>query len=117
MSIIADDVRAAKTSPATANIGGHATSAKRDRTAVNSPYLHKLQLRHFILFDVLPFIGTLGAIALLFVHPISAVDIGLFFFFWAVTGFALTVGFHRLFTHCAFKTSAAMRVLFTICGC
>ena len=90
---------------------------KRDRTAISSPFLHKMQRRHFILYDVLPLIGTMGAVAFLFVQPLTATDVALFFLMWAVTGFALTVGFHRLFTHRAFKTSAAMRVLFTVAGC
>jgi len=91
-------------------------SAKRDRTAIASPYLHRLQRRHFFLFDVLPFIGTVGAVALLFWHSLTAVDVSLFFVFWAITGFGLTVGFHRLFTHCAFKASTPVRVAFTIAG-
>lgn len=89
----------------------------RDRTAIQSPYLHRLQRRHFFLYDVLPFLGTLLAVGLMFVQPVTAVDLGLFFLMWALTGFALTVGFHRLFTHQAFKTSAAMRVLLTVFGC
>ena len=90
--------------------------SKRDRTAISSPYLHRLQLRHFVLFDVLPFIGTVAAFALLFWHSLTALDVGLFLVFWAITGFGLTVGFHRLFTHCAFKAGAPVRVALTIAG-
>jgi len=89
----------------------------RDRTAIRSPFLYRLQRRHFLLFDVLPFIGSVAALAWLAVRPPSGVDIGLFFLMWALTGFALTVGFHRLFTHRAFKTSTAVRVLLTVLGC
>src|SRR5215831_5218369 len=74
------------------------------RTAVSSPDLHRMQVRHFVLFDVLPFLGTIGAVAFLFVQPLTAVDVALFFLMWAFTGMAITVGFHRLFTHRAFKT-------------
>jgi len=90
---------------------------KRDRTAVNSPFLHKLQRRHFMLFDVLPVLGTAIAIALLPVYPIGAVEIGLFTVLWLLTGFGLTVGFHRLFTHRAFKANTPVRVGLTILGC
>jgi stearoyl-CoA desaturase (delta-9 desaturase) len=90
---------------------------KSDRTAISTPYLHRMQMRHFVLFDVLPFLGTLGAMAFLFVQPLTAVDVALFLLMWAFTGMAITVGFHRLFTHRAFKTSAPLRVLFTIAGC
>jgi stearoyl-CoA desaturase (delta-9 desaturase) len=75
-----------------------------------------LQLRHFIVFDVLPFFGTLVAFALLFYRPIDAVDISLFFGMWLVTGLGLTVGYHRLFTHRAFSTGAAMSSIFIVMG-
>ncbi len=87
------------------------------RTAVSSPYLHKMQKRHFLLFDVLPFIGTGVAVGLLFYQPIGAVEIGLFFVMWLLTGLAITVGFHRLFTHRAFRAHTAVRVALTIFGC
>ena len=35
---------------------------------------------------------------------------------YALTGIGITVGFHRLFTHRSFKTSAVMRVLFAVLG-
>jgi stearoyl-CoA desaturase (delta-9 desaturase) len=66
--------------------------AKRDTTAISSPYLHRMQRRHFLLFDILPFAGTLAALALLFVHPLGWVDLGLFAAMWLLTGVGLTVG-------------------------
>lgn len=93
-----------------------ADAKQRDRTAISSPYLHKMQRRHFMLFDVLPFAGTVVALALLAVHPIGGVEIGLFTAFFFLTGFGLTVGFHRLFTHRAFKAKTAVRVALTILG-
>jgi stearoyl-CoA desaturase (Delta-9 desaturase) len=91
--------------------------SKRDRLAVSSPYLHKLQRRHFVLFDILPIVGTIGALALLSVRPLTRTDIALFVVMWALTGFAVSIGFHRLFTHRAFSTSAPMRVLLVAFGC
>jgi stearoyl-CoA desaturase (Delta-9 desaturase) len=88
----------------------------RDKTIIRSPHLHRLQRRHFILFDVLPFVGTLAALILLVFHPIGPVDVGLFFSLWLLTGLGLTVGYHRLFTHRAFSTSAGMNVAFIIFG-
>jgi len=67
----------------------------RDKTIIRSPHLHRLQRRHFILFDVLPLIGTIAALILPFFHPIGPVDIGLFFSLWLLTGLGLTVGYHR----------------------
>jgi stearoyl-CoA desaturase (Delta-9 desaturase) len=88
----------------------------RDNRVIRSRHLHKLQRRHFIVFDVLPFLGTLVALGLLFYRPIGAVDIGLFFSMWLLTGLGLTVGYHRLFTHRAFSTGAAMSYIFIVMG-
>src|ERR1700754_719414 len=83
---------------------------------IRSRQFHKLQRRHFILFDVMPFLGTLVAIALLLYRRISALDICLFFAMWLITGLGLTVGYHRLFTHGAFSTSSGMSVALLVMG-
>jgi stearoyl-CoA desaturase (delta-9 desaturase) len=88
----------------------------RDNRVIRSRHFHKLQLRHFIVFDMLPFFGTLVAFGLLFYRPIGAVDISLFFGMWLVTGLGLTVGYHRLFTHRAFSTGVAMSSIFIVMG-
>jgi stearoyl-CoA desaturase (delta-9 desaturase) len=88
----------------------------RDNRVIRSRHLHKLQRRHFIVFDVLPFLGTLVALGLLFYRPIGAVDIGLFFSMWLLTGLGLTVGYHRLFTHRAFSTSVVTSCIFIVMG-
>src|SRR5689334_14825609 len=38
-------------------------------------------------------------------------DVAVFLILYVATGLGVTVGFHRLFTHRAFKTSAAMRAI------
>ena len=43
-------------------------------------------------------------------------DVFLFVGIYLATGFGITVGFHRLFTHRSFKTSKGMRGLFAILG-
>lgn len=92
-------------------------SAKRDRRVVSSPYLHKLQRRHFLLFDILPILGVIAAVLVWwFVRPPTTLDLVLFFTLWALTGFSLSIGYHRLFTHRAFKTYMPVRVLLTAFG-
>jgi stearoyl-CoA desaturase (delta-9 desaturase) len=90
--------------------------AKRDTAAINSPHLHRLQRRHFLLFDILPFVGTLAALGLLLLHPLGWVDIALLAGMWLLTGLGLTVGYHRLFTHQSFSTSPAISVAFLVLG-
>src|SRR3954464_9577290 len=88
----------------------------RDIRVIRSRHFHKLQRRHFILFDVLPFIGTLVALGLLSYRPIGWLEIGLFFGMWLVTGLGLTVGYHRLFTHRAFSTGSAVSCMLIVMG-
>jgi stearoyl-CoA desaturase (delta-9 desaturase) len=88
----------------------------RDKRIIRSRHLHRLQRRHFILFDVLPFLGTLIALGLLFYRPIGAFEISLFFGMWLLTGLGLTVGYHRLFTHRAFSTGTAVSGMLVIMG-
>jgi len=88
----------------------------RDNRVIRSRHFRKLQRRHFILFDVLPFLGTLVALALAFHRPIGWLEIGLFFGMWMLTGLGLTVGYHRLFTHRAFSTGTAVSCMLIVMG-
>jgi stearoyl-CoA desaturase (delta-9 desaturase) len=88
----------------------------RDKRIIRSRHLHRLQRRHFILFDALPFLGTLIAFGLLFYRPIGALEVSLFFGMWLLTGLGLTVGYHRLFTHRAFSTGTAVSGMLVIMG-
>src|SRR6201999_3226306 len=88
----------------------------RDIRIIKSRHFHRLQRRHFVIFDVLPVVGTLVALGLLFYRPIGAVDISLFFGMWLLTGLGLTVGYHRLFTHRAFATGSVVSCMLIIMG-
>ncbi|WP_322750125.1 MULTISPECIES: acyl-CoA desaturase [unclassified Frankia] len=86
------------------------------KKAISNPYLHRLQRRHFLLFDVLPIFGTAGAFAFLAVHPIGATEIALFFSMWLVTGLGVTVGYHRFFTHRSFKAAPSVATALAVLG-
>jgi stearoyl-CoA desaturase (delta-9 desaturase) len=58
----------------------------------------------------------LASIVLLWNKAVDWTDLGIFVFMYAITGFGITIGFHRLFTHRAFETSEPMRVLLAIFG-
>jgi stearoyl-CoA desaturase (Delta-9 desaturase) len=88
----------------------------RDIRIIRSRHFHRMQRRHFVIFDVLPIFGTLVALGLLFYRPIGWPEIGLFFAMWLLTGLGLTVGYHRLFTHRAFATSTPVSCLLLVMG-
>ncbi len=74
----------------------------RDRSILTSPRIKRLQLLHFLVFDVAPIAGVIVAVVGWPRTEPSAVDLALFFALWAVTGLGLTVGYHRRFSHRAF---------------
>ncbi|MBN2992233.1 acyl-CoA desaturase [Pseudomonas cedrina subsp. fulgida] len=86
------------------------------RKAISSRYFHRLQRKHFLLFDILPVFGVVLAGLLAFYIPVSALDVGLFIAFWALTGIGVSVGYHRYFTHRSFKAKPAVGVALTILG-
>lgn len=86
------------------------------RLTLESPNLHRMQLRHFILFSIVPLVGTAAAIALAFVRPVSKMDLALFFAMWLLTGLGVSAGYHRLFTHRSFNAAPAVRVMLAIMG-
>ncbi|MFJ4657092.1 acyl-CoA desaturase [Nocardia sp. NPDC088792] len=83
---------------------GNWKSAPRRKT-ISTPYIHRLQQRHFLLFDVMPIIGTVAAVGFLWVRPFGVLEFALLFSMWLVTGLGVTVGYHRLFTHRTFKAA------------
>lgn len=92
-----------------------APQAPRTKTVSNA-YLHRLQRRHFLLFDILPIVGTVAALAFLFVHPLGLTELVLFFSLWLLTGLGITVGYHRLFTHRTFKAKQSVITALVILG-
>jgi stearoyl-CoA desaturase (delta-9 desaturase) len=86
------------------------------KKTISNPYIHRLQRRHFLLFDVLPIIGTAGACAFLTVHPFGVTELGLLSGMWLLTGLSVTVGYHRLFTHRTFKTTPAVAAVLAVFG-
>lgn len=92
-----------------------AQTAKR-RLAIQTPFVNRMQLRHFILYIVLPAIGTLAAVAWTFFHPIGKFELGLLCGMWALTGLGVSAGYHRLFTHRSFEATASVRVTLAVLG-
>ncbi len=86
------------------------------KKTISNAYLHRLQRRHFLLFDILPIIGTVEAFAFLAVHPFGVTELVLLVSLWLVTGLGVTVGYHRLFTHRTFKAAPSVEVALAVLG-
>jgi len=65
---------------------------------------------------VLPFLGFVVAVALLWGWGLSWWHVGLFLGMFVLTGGGITVGFHRLFTHRSFETNKVIQFLLGVFG-
>ncbi len=75
-----------------------------------------LERRITIAAVVIPFVGFIAAIFLFWNNGVTALDLGILVAMYLFTGFGITVGYHRLFTHRSFETKEWMRVLIAIAG-
>lgn len=96
----------------TPNTCGHHLGAMRLRRVLSNSIAHRIQARHFIYFWALPNVLALSLIPILM--PPDAFELSLFFVFWITTALGVSVGFHRLFTHKAFKTYECIELLLAI---
>jgi stearoyl-CoA desaturase (delta-9 desaturase) len=65
---------------------------------------------------VVPFLGVLVAIVLLWNRLVDWTDLAIFALLYLLTGVGITVGFHRLLTHRAFQTYPWMERTFAVLG-
>jgi len=63
-----------------------------------------------------PFVGFVAAVILLWGRAVGAADLAVLAVGYAVSGIGVTVGFHRLLTHGAFRTWRPVRYLFALAG-
>src|SRR6266567_6227561 len=68
------------------------------------------------LIVVAPFAGMIAAIWLLWGRGVGLADLGLAAFFYLLTGFGVTVGFHRCLTHRGFTARPALRTALAVAG-
>jgi stearoyl-CoA desaturase (Delta-9 desaturase) len=67
-------------------------------------------------FIVIPGLAVLAAIPVAWGWGLSWRDLVLFAVFYAISGHGITVGFHRYFTHGAFKARKSLRVSLAVAG-
>ena len=76
----------------------------------------KLERRVNIAAVVVPFLVVAAAVPLLWGNWLGPADVIVFAVMYVLSGFGVTVGFHRMLTHRAFATHAATRYAFAILG-
>jgi stearoyl-CoA desaturase (delta-9 desaturase) len=68
------------------------------------------------LFAIVPAIALAAAVPLAWGWGLGWTDIGLAVFFYTLTSLGVTVGFHRYFTHGAFKARRGLRTALAVAG-
>ena len=87
---------------------GSVSSAVR-RITVASPRLHKLQVRHFLVANVVSFVLAIGCIVWTIFFGVKISTLAIAFIFYFLTGASIEVGFHRCFAHGTFKVPGWLR--------
>lgn len=67
-------------------------------------------------FAVTTLAGVIGTPIYIYHYGIAAAEVALFLFYFAATGLAITVGYHRLFAHATYKTNRVVRFFLLFFG-
>ena len=76
----------------------------------------KWQRRSVLAITLIPFIGFVAAVSVLWGRGLSLVDAGVAIGFYFFTGLGATIGFHRLFTHQSFVAVRPLKIVLAIAG-
>ncbi len=80
------------------------------------PRAHRYQKWAMLAITVIPLLGVVAAIALLWGGAVGPLEVGLLVGFYIVSGLGVTVGFHRLLTHKSFDAPGWVRAAFAVAG-
>ena len=100
-------------SPSAAPAASPAPSAPKPMVVGEKGSLEQVMLYIFV---IVPFLAVLAAVPLAWGWGLGWTDIALAFVFYMISGLGITVGFHRYFTHAAFKTGRPLRIALAIAG-
>ena len=95
---------------ATANAGA------KHRTTLVAPRAKLFQRIHALAILVVPFVGTIAAVAIAARRGLAPFDAALLIVMYFLTVTGITVGFHRLLTHRAFQAGTATKAALTVLG-
>jgi stearoyl-CoA desaturase (Delta-9 desaturase) len=98
-------------------VGGTARTQPRvARPDLEDEQTTSLQRLMVGVFVVVPLVALVAAIPLLWGWGLGWHDVVIALVFYTVSGFGVTVGFHRYFTHGSFKAKTGLRVVLAIAG-
>lgn len=86
------------------------------KSYIHNESLRKAKKKQALLVLWLPIIGSVIAFINSYYMGLSGIDVAVFLFMFSWATLGLEVGFHRLFSHKAFKTSKSMEAFWWISG-
>ncbi|WP_344968175.1 acyl-CoA desaturase [Streptosporangium fragile] len=89
------------------------SAAPRDLAAQPVPWFERLLV---VLFVVVPFLAVLAAVPFAWGWGLGWRDVAVAAAMYLITGFGVTVGYHRHFTHRSFQADTWLRVVLAIAG-
>ena len=92
------------------------TASINPKITIDNDRLQALQKRVATATVLIPLIGSIIAVGLLPFRGIGLVEIGLVVSLYSLSAIGITVGYHRYFSHRAFKTSTPIQVILLILG-
>ena len=78
--------------------------------------MHTLERRVTVVAVVLPFLGFLAAIGFLWGGWVTWLDLTILAVLYVISGFGVTIGYHRMLTHRSFDAPSWLRAAFAIAG-
>jgi len=69
-----------------------------------------------VVITVLPFLGLVAAIGMLWNRAVDWTDLALFGGLYLICGFGITIGYHRMLTHRAFDAVIPLKLLLLVSG-
>jgi stearoyl-CoA desaturase (delta-9 desaturase) len=75
-----------------------------------------LERRITVVAVILPFVGFVAALWLLWGGGVTWLDLGILAVSYVLVGFGVTIGFHRMLTHRSFEATPWLRATFAILG-
>lgn len=92
------------------------SSPSRQKITIKSDRLKTQQQLHVLANILISLLGVVVAIAIAWRSGISRIEVGLLLCMYLLTVIGISVGFHRHFSHCTFKTHTWVRVALAILG-
>ena len=86
-----------------------------ENTALTMPLSRSRKISMLVL-TILPFVGLVAAVTLLWNEAVGWTDLVLFLGLYVVCGFGITIGYHRMLTHHAFEAVPPLKAALLVAG-